>query len=129
LAGRIREDFLSDVTEAEPVTFPSNARPHPVDTSWFFRALEADQETGLAILEEVIVGINSLIKAQRFGLLNSMLEDMPTAVTSQHILLALARSTFAVRSKLPKWKPFVLRVKLGFEARGLDANRLLMGLI
>ena len=100
-----------------------------VDITWVFFALRSSDETGSRWLSETIDGVNQLIALGEFRHLDRALEAVKTETASRQILLGLARSTYPVRSKLNYWKHFLFDVHKTFRVRGLDAGRLLKGLI
>ena len=73
--------------------------------------------------------MNRFIAAGDYKFLNRVFSQVPVHTASRHILLALARTTFPVRTKLSGWKPFVDQIRLAFDNRSLDSARLLKGLI
>lgn len=101
----------------------------PADEAWVFDAMKANDTDGPKYLEAVVDGINRQIGKRAYRLINQILADANPSEMSRHILLALARGTFPVRSKLSNWKPFVVATAESFEGRGLDSERLLAGLL
>ena len=96
---------------------------------WVFDAIFSRDDTGVMVLGDTIDGLNRLIARGDFDYIDRVLSAIPTTTASRHILLAIARATFPIRQKLARWKPFVLSVKDAFISRGLDADRMLKGLI
>lgn len=100
-----------------------------MDLSWVFEALHSDEDSGPQLIGQTIDGVNQIIASRDFRLLDRVLEIFLAELASTHVLLTLARSTYPVRPKLNGWKPFTLGLKGVFDDRGLDAVRLLKGLI
>lgn len=103
--------------------------PAQEDEAWVFEAMRANDAEGPKYLEAVVDGINRQIAKRSFRLLDRILANADTSGMSRHILLALARGTYPVRSKLASWKPFLDATAHAFEQRGLDATKLLAGLM
>lgn len=99
------------------------------DEAWVFDAMRAGDRDGPKYLEAVVDGINRQIAKRSFRLIDQILADAEPSEMSRHILLALARGTYPVRSKLSAWKPFLDATAEAFEKRGLNAKKLLAGLM
>lgn len=100
-----------------------------VDLTWAFSAARSTDANGLSVLDATIDGVNQLIASREYRFLDRVLDLIPTDKASRHVVLALARSSFPVRSKLTKWQKFVRNARTSFAVRGLDADRLLKGLL
>lgn len=100
-----------------------------VDTRWVFDIINSTDANGAALIDTTIIGINRLIAAHSFDYLNSVLDAVPTQTAGRHVLLALARATYPVSAYLARWRPFTFSVRDAFVHRGLDAGKLLRGLI
>ena len=100
------------------------------DISWIFLAALSTEANGATMVGKVIDGVNALIKARDFKGIDRALRTVPAGEnSSRHVLIALARSTFPVRTKLTSWTRFVRLVESCFADRGLDHARLLKGLL
>lgn len=99
-----------------------------IDLGWLFEALHSTDASGVSMLGVVVDGVNTLIGAQEFRLLDKALSGINVDTVSKHVLLGLARSTFPVRTALSEWKTFLKRVDEAFSRRELDSARLLKGL-
>lgn len=100
-----------------------------IDLGWMFKALRSTNDTGIGVIASVVDGVNTLIAAGEFRLLDKALTNINVATASKHVLLGLARSTFPVRTKLTAWRSFVNGVDEAFHQRNLDSARLLKGLL
>lgn len=109
--------------------FPSPSDERKSDASWIFSAAMSTDANGASMVGKVIDGVNELIAARDFKGIDRALARVPTGNTSKHVLIALARATFPVRTKLSTWHTFVHEVQKGLANRGLDHTRLLKGLI
>ena len=98
------------------------------DTRWMFFVINSIDSDGPAPLDATLDGINTLIGKRDFVLLNRFLRIVPTDSANRYALLGLARATFPVRTKLKDWQSFVENCYVAFNARGLDAAKLLKGL-
>jgi len=98
-----------------------------IDASWIFRAHCSDDRNGQQLLSQTIVGINSLIQKGQFTVLNQVIDNCPMSA-GKHILLAFARASFPVRTRLTSWQSFIRKLEKEFETRGLNASTLLSGL-
>lgn len=99
------------------------------DAKWIFEARNSTDEDGISKLTSTIDGVNHLISIQEYKFLDQVFAVIPPSTASRHVLLALVRSTFPVRSRLSAWQHFVLKVKSAFDDRDLDSAKLLKGLI
>lgn len=99
------------------------------DLKWLFEAVHSSDPDGVKYVGPTIDGINSLISERNFEFIDMVFSIIPPMTASRHVLLALLRSTAPVRSKLSEWKRYTLLVRESFDNRGLDAARLLKGLI
>lgn len=99
------------------------------DAKWIFEARNSTDEDGISKLTSTIDGVNHLISIQEYKFLDQVFAVIPPSTASRHVLLALVRSTFPVRSRLSTWQHFVLKVKSAFDDRDLDSAKLLKGLI
>lgn len=96
---------------------------------WVFRIVDSSDDEGLGLIGPTVDGINDLIGKGDFSYIDRILVAVPVDTASRHVLLTLARSTFPVRQKLSGWKPFVTSLRGAFIARGLNADKLLKGLV
>ena len=79
-------------------------------------------------LVEVIGHNVRLLESNRFHEVDLDFEKQDLKQASPEIMLANLRSTFAARTLLRAWYPYLDRVKSELEQRGLDATRLLHGM-
>lgn len=106
----------------------ANSEAVVVDAQWIFNATRSTDQNGLNQLGAVVEGVNRLVSGGQYELLDKVLNAMPSTA-SQHVLLALLRSTAAVRTRMSSWQPFLNRVRDVFTEKGLDASRVLKGLL
>lgn len=99
------------------------------DTRWVFAAVHSSDEGGTTLIGQVIDGLNELIRSEEFNFIDRVLRIVPTGTASRHVLLTLVRATYPIRPKLNYWQPFALALRHAFEARGLNGDKLLRGLI
>lgn len=99
------------------------------DSRWVFDLIRSSDPNGARLLDQTIDGINKAVEERDYDYLDRILMAVPVTTASRHLLLALARSTYAIRLKLPNWRPAISRIKTAFKTRGLDAEKLLDGLI
>lgn len=98
------------------------------EISWLFSAAASTDVSGSQLVGKVIDGVNHLIRDKNFRTLDMALEAVPKRA-SKHVLVALARSSFPVRTKLVGWQSFIHELKHAFDARQLDGAKLLNGMI
>ena len=103
----------------------------PISLDWYFDALSQNEggQLSVAKLSAYIRGINSIIYQQQYATLEKVLHDATARNASSHVLLAFARATYPVRSKVRGWKTFLTRVVSALERSGKDSGRLLKGMI
>lgn len=80
-------------------------------------------------LTETISEIVSRIGERDWFGLDQMLHGLDPHEASAAHCIAMVRTTFAVRQKLPAWNGAVAKIKSSFGARGLNGNLLLKGLL
>ncbi len=80
---------------------------------------------------EIIDGINVLIKNDQWDFLNLMMMNFRIEEADVVIVLAWARSTFAVRQKLPHYAYFIQRCynRVRLLKGSVEAARIMTGLV
>jgi hypothetical protein len=134
------------VTFARPSTGVEAGRPWNVRTNhrvrtvrmepsassalnWLLQALSGDTEKSTSDeLVEVINGLNDLLKSRQFSVVDLVLKAVDVKRLSPEMLLAFSRTTFAVRSKLSMWRPFVMKAKQELNRRAWIAPPCSVGL-
>lgn len=80
------------------------------------------------LLVRVIHAVKVLMRNDLLGLLEMLLRDIDFSSVAPEAVVALIRTSSPVRSKLMNWRPAVKRAQHEFSQRGLDADRILVGL-
>lgn len=96
---------------------------------WLAPATNGSQESSNLELAAVIRGLTQLIGKSEYPLIDRILRSFQPGQTSPAMNLAVLRTTGSVRSKLKAWHDLVPRVRFDLQGRGLDADRLLRGLL
>jgi hypothetical protein len=113
--------------EAEGVVH--SPQEEKIDLSWIELAEQPASGTPSADLVTVIDGINVLLKQGRFFLIDKIFRSLSLEAMEPRMMLAFARTTFPVRTKLDEWRSFVSSVANELDKRGLDSQSLLRGLV
>jgi hypothetical protein len=79
-------------------------------------------------LVAAISALHGLLKDRAFTVIDVIFSFTDIARVRTSILIALLRTTFAVREKLSSWGPLLSRVRTELGMRHLDSDRLLKGL-
>jgi hypothetical protein len=122
--GIVRLAYCYATPRAERIAFKTSF----TDSAWVFSVLNSTDADGADPLDETLDGVNSLIAKRDFSFLDRILRLVPSDATNRYALLALARATFPVRSKLAYWQFFISNCHAVFKKRGLPADQLLKGL-
>ncbi|AMA55038.1 hypothetical protein BCCGELA001_01295 [Bradyrhizobium sp. CCGE-LA001] len=80
-------------------------------------------------MKAAIAGVNKLLKDRRFDDISRIYGVIPPKVLSPEIMLALLRTTFQVKERIPTWYALLTKVRAELDARGLPAKKILVGLI
>jgi len=82
-----------------------------------------------AKLEQVTQRIYMLCSEKRFAELDQELANLNPLYYERCELVSILRTSFAAKHELPNWSGARDRIKNEFMKRGLDASRLLRGLV
>ncbi|MBY0612133.1 MAG: hypothetical protein K2P80_08105 [Beijerinckiaceae bacterium] len=99
-----------------------------IDVSWIFNSITADAQSATEVVTSTIDSVNKLIAAREFDLLGRAIAAVDVGNAGRHMLLALARASYPVRSKISNWSSYIEKINCRFIELGLDADRLLRGL-
>jgi hypothetical protein len=100
------------------------------DLTWLFEAFAAGREhrPSTAELATFIGGVNALIRDGHYRIIENIFRSSLKSAPSQ-CLLALARATFPVRTRLSGWKTFLDMTTDLLSERGKDVAVLLKGML
>ncbi|ASP20000.1 hypothetical protein ANTHELSMS3_01289 [Antarctobacter heliothermus] len=104
---------------------------NPIKLDWFFEAVSLSEKEKISVsqLSQYIKGLNLLIGEERYMMLEKILNDSLKLRASSRILLAFARASYPVRSKINGWRGFLADVSAKLESEGKDSRKLLKGMI
>lgn len=91
-----------------------------------------DQHSHASTAEEIfplISGIGEMFQNKQYGAVDRVLSEAELATLSPTVMITLVRTTYPARKKLDHWSTAVEAVKDQLDSQGLDAKRLLRGLV
>ena len=121
LAGVSREQESPRELKIRPV------RP-PVDLSWFIEAHANNEGASSATLVNIITGIHLLIKNRDFQMIDMVLRTTRLDRLAPEAIVAFARTSFPIRSRLSEWQRYLQRARKELRRRSLNAVSLMSGL-
>jgi len=77
----------------------------------------------------LITGISDLFSNKKYDIVDKILDQAELGKLSPTAMTTLVRTTYPARQKLSNWNRTVLNVKNVLEESGLDANKILRGLV
>lgn len=77
----------------------------------------------------IIVNLNRLITDGKFDQVDDVLSNLNPEQESPAVMVTYLRVTYAARGKLPSWEGAVERAYRAFMERGLEADKLLQGML
>lgn len=97
---------------------------------WFEQfKMTADSADTVEKIYPLVSGIADLFTESAYGEVDSLLADPEIDRFSDTALVTLVRTTFPARAKLTNWASCLEQVRSILEARGLDSEKLLRGLL
>jgi len=91
-------------------------------------ANDPNQELDRKTLRTIVAGINSEIEVGAFPSLSFVLTRANPATMPPSAAIALLRTTFAYRTFIQGWSRFLRLTRESFKNRGLDVEKVLVGL-
>jgi hypothetical protein len=100
-----------------------------IGLNWLTDAIEAGRDScNKKILVALIAGLSELLSHKQYANIDVIFRSLDPDNLSPEVLVAVARTSFAARSRLKTWVSMVKRIKAEFERRNLDARGLMQGL-
>lgn len=81
------------------------------------------------MIVDIIHSLNTLLKNRDFDRINTVLACANPQLLTPEKMIALARTTYAVRDNLPCWHNFVASLVPELDRRGMNAKELLIGFV
>ncbi len=103
-------------------------RQGSIDLSWLAAAQGGAGEIRTADLERIISGLDGMLNAERFDMVDSILRHLNPTKMAIETMIAFLRVPFMARHRLHEWRKFRDRARDEFLERRVDADRLLRGL-
>jgi hypothetical protein len=101
------------------------------DLSWYFelitRSVSHDGFTR-SDTRSMLSNILELVAKGNFSILSALLSNSKTFELNVTLLVALARSTYVVRTKITSWADFIENLRSALSERGIDSDSVLRGL-
>jgi hypothetical protein len=100
------------------------------DLSWLTTLYSSTENVRIssAQLQDVIININALLRDKKFDDLAFLLASLKFDRVAPEVLIAFARVTYQVRTRIGHWSKFLSNVELSLNSRGIDGKKLLRGL-
>lgn len=103
-------------------------RQGSIELSWVKIAQSEPARITTSNLEAVIDGLNLVLKAERFDLLDEIFREARIGQMPVEAIIAFLRVPFMARFRLKEWRGFRRRARAELQARGIDADRVLKGM-
>jgi len=121
-----------ELTSAAPTLSNVRMRPptrQPADLTWVLDVVEMTSRPSQDQLVVVISSVRQHIRREEFDLLSQVLSSLVVRPDlSVEAIIALLRSSYAGRRKIPGWKRLVATARACLEKRHLPSKELLVGL-
>lgn len=115
---RVRVPRLSHVVERR------------IDLTWLTDLYSSTENVRVSSsqLQTVISNISALLAGKRFDDLAFILASLKFDRVAPEVLIAFARQTAQVRTKIGHWTTFISTAERSLDARGINGKKLLRGL-
>jgi hypothetical protein len=109
---------------------PPIARRRSFDMHWLGEAVRRGPDAyDINELSNIVGAVEEQLRGGQFSLLGAAISGLPLDLLSAHVLVAILRVASPARERIPRWTTSIAGVEASLLARGLDAQRLLRGVL